>query len=482
MDQRLIGSRVAFFGGSFDPPHLGHLAVARAAMKALALDTVLFAPVGAQPLKPHGATASFAERVAMTRLAIAGEQGFALSLADAPRPSGAPNYTLETLLALRAKLPAGGALFCLMGADSFAALRFWHRAVEIPFAAPLIVASRPGQPYDDLMAQLPEGLEVVASAKTHRQADEIERRRYILRNADGELVPLYLLPGLQIEISATEIREQMQIRKQMGAAARLPAPEGPLLPAPVSAYIRAHRLYQNLPQPRQGATMILGETSHRMTTEAKQQTRILVQTAAAVCVDKKGEETRILELDPIDSGLSDFFLVTSASNDRQAIAIADEIEHRLKKDFGAFPNSVEGRRKGDWILLDYVDFVVHVFLAERREFYDIERLRKSARPLTPAEFDAELKAELAAKTVAVRKKATAKARPVAKAKLVAKKAPAKKATAKKAVKKTASAKKVLSVKKSVAPKAAAKKTTFVRKAKTVKPAAKKPAAKKRTQK
>jgi ribosome-associated protein len=150
-----------------------------------------------------------------------------------------------------------------------------------------------------------------------------------------------------------------------------------------------------------------------MTTEAKQQTRILVQAAAAACVDKKGEETRILELDPADSGLSDFFLVTSAANDRQAIAIADEIEHRLKKEFGVFPNSVEGRRKGDWVLLDYVDFVVHVFLAERRAFYDIERLRKSARPLTPAEFDAELKAELAAKTVAVRKKATAKAKPVA---------------------------------------------------------------------
>ena len=154
-----------------------------------------------------------------------------------------------------------------------------------------------------------------------------------------------------------------------------------------------------------------------MTTDTKQQTRILVQTAAAVCIDKKGEETRILELDPIDSGLSDFFLVTSASNDRQAIAIADEIEHRLKKEFGVFPNSVEGRRKGDWILLDYVDFVVHVFLVERRAFYDIERLRKSARPLTPAEFDAELKNALAAKTLAARSKARAKkppAKPAAK--------------------------------------------------------------------
>jgi ribosome-associated protein len=145
------------------------------------------------------------------------------------------------------------------------------------------------------------------------------------------------------------------------------------------------------------------------TTEALQQTRILVQTAAQACEDKKGEDTRILELDPIDSGLSDFFLVTSASNDRQAIAIADEIEHRLKKEFGVYPNSVEGRRQGDWVLLDYIDFVVHVFRAERRAFYDIERLRKSARPLTPAEFDSELKAALAAKTLAARGKAKSKA-------------------------------------------------------------------------
>jgi ribosome-associated protein len=173
-----------------------------------------------------------------------------------------------------------------------------------------------------------------------------------------------------------------------------------------------------------------------------QQTRILVQAAAAACEDKKGEDTRILELDPIDSGLSDFFLVTSATNDRQAIAIADEIEHRLKREFGALPNSVEGRRQGEWILLDYVDFVVHVFLAERRAFYDIERLRKSARPISPAEFDAELKAALAEKTRTARTKhpVSTEAAP-AKAKKAAKKATprpaAKKAAAKKSPAKAA---------------------------------------------
>ena len=179
--------------------------------------------------------------------------------------------------------------------------------------------------------------------------------------------------------------------------------------------------------------MNLHKGTHSRMTNPTLQTQLMVQTAAAACEDKKALDTRILALDAADSGLADFFLVTSASNDRQAVAIADEIELQLKRKFGTYPKSVEGRRQGEWILLDYVDFVVHVFLSERRAFYDIERLRKSARPFTPEEFDAELKSELAAKTRAAR----AKSAPAAKKTAVKKSAPAKKAAAKKpAAKKT----------------------------------------------
>jgi ribosome-associated protein len=190
---------------------------------------------------------------------------------------------------------------------------------------------------------------------------------------------------------------------------------------------------------------------------AQKQTRALVQVAAAVCEDKKALDTRILELDAADSGLSDYFLVTSASNERQAVAIADEIELRLKREFGVYPNSVEGRRHGEWILLDYVDFVVHVFLSERRAFYDIERLRKSARPLTPEEFDAELKTELKDKTRAARTKAPVKARaasakPATKPKSATKtKKPAKRAkTVKKPAKKAAPRRKAAPLKRKAA--------------------------------
>lgn len=192
-----------------------------------------------------------------------------------------------------------------------------------------------------------------------------------------------------------------------------------------------------------------------MPIDKHQQTRVLVQAAAQACEDKKGSDTRILELDPADSGLADFFLVTSASNDRQSVAIADEIELRLKRNFGVYPNSVEGRRRGEWILLDYVDFVAHVFLADRRSFYDIERLRKSARPMTPAEFDEELKAALAEKTRAARSKAkpaAASKSPVAKPKTAA---GAKKAT--KTAKRTSGTKAARPAAKKSAPKKTAAK-------------------------
>jgi nicotinate-nucleotide adenylyltransferase len=252
MEQSAVGKRVAFFGGSFDPPHFGHLAVARAARAALELDTVLFVPVGAQPLKPMGSTAGFEDRVAMTRLAIAGEGGFEVSLADAPRPSGEPNFTLETLLSLRATIPREGVLFCLMGADSFLGLNGWHRATEIPFVAPLVVASRPGQKLEGMRSALPDGLTLEALPQTAQTEfrHQVEPAStsparanlevYLLRNARGESAPFFILPGLEVEISASQVREVIQ--DQSGASD--PLPEIALLPYAVLDYIRAHGLYR----------------------------------------------------------------------------------------------------------------------------------------------------------------------------------------------------------------------------------------------
>lgn len=235
------GRRVAFFGGSFDPPHLGHLAVARTARAALGLDTVLFAPVGAQPLKPDGSAAGFPDRLAMTCLAIGDEPGLAVSLADAPKPSGASNFTLETLQNLRAELPPDSALFCLMGADSFFSLRNWHRAAEIPFAAPLIVASRPGERLEDLSQVLPEGLTLDSALCADQNRSDLVIRSCLIRNPAGESTPFYVLPGLNVDVSATQVRDW--IRRQISPSSGASLVGQQLLPKAVLEYIRSHHLY-----------------------------------------------------------------------------------------------------------------------------------------------------------------------------------------------------------------------------------------------
>ena len=208
----------------------------------------------------------------------------------------------------------------------------------------------------------------------------------------------------------------------------------------------------------------------------------LLLAAAAACEDKKAEDIRILSLDPAESGLTDYFLICNGTNDRQNVAITDAIEIKLKHDFGTMPNSVEGRRQGEWILMDYVDFIVHVFSAEKRAFYGLERLRKSATSLSVADLNAELKAAIAATRSKASKKAPAEVTPAKKAtatKAVAKKASATKVPATKAaatVKKSAAKKAVGTkavAKKAAAPAKAAKKAP----AKATKAAA--PAAKKK---
>jgi ribosome-associated protein len=177
----------------------------------------------------------------------------------------------------------------------------------------------------------------------------------------------------------------------------------------------------------------------------------LLLAAAAACEDKKAEDIRILALDPAESGLSDYFLICNGTNDRQNVAITDEVEIRLKREFGVYPNSVEGRRQGEWILMDYVDFIVHVFSEEKRAFYGLERLRKTATTISIAELNADVTERLAASRAKSAKKSTHK-----------KAAPAKKATPAKAPAKTAAAKKTPA---KAAKKAAAKKLAPAKKTK-----------------
>lgn len=215
--------KIGFFGGSFDPPHRGHIALARLAIERLGLDRVLLAPVGVQPLKRDRPRAGFGHRVAMTRLAIEGQPGLDVSLVDAPHPDNRPNYTLDTIRALRASLEGENRIYFVMGADSFLTIGQWHRAADLLFACDMVVAARPGFDLDRLTAALPE------SVSAERTGPDV----LTLHNGAGRTSHLHLLPDLAERASATEIREALEHRESVDA----------MLDPRVEAYIREHGLY-----------------------------------------------------------------------------------------------------------------------------------------------------------------------------------------------------------------------------------------------
>jgi len=131
-----------------------------------------------------------------------------------------------------------------------------------------------------------------------------------------------------------------------------------------------------------------------------------VSAAIQACLDKKAEELSILEMEKGSGAFTDYFVLCSGTNPRQIQAIADEVEMRLKG-AGLRPTHVEGYNQAEWVLIDYVDFVVHVFSEKARRFYDLERLWKSARKLGPSDLKAPArkpKLEVAARTSAAKKK------------------------------------------------------------------------------
>ncbi len=211
---------LGILGGTFDPVHLAHLALAHAALDRLGLAQVRWIPAG-QP--PHRAAPRVvaADRLAMVRAAIAAEPRFVLDASEAE--SAAPSYTVHTLERLRRELGPARPLVLLMGADAFRGLPGWHRWEEIFDLAHIAVATRPGFPLDDLPAPLVERF----ARCRHAEAD--------FHQAPAGIIHVFeLVAGT---VSATEARTLI-------AAGAPDAKLRELLPAPVLDYIHQHHLYR----------------------------------------------------------------------------------------------------------------------------------------------------------------------------------------------------------------------------------------------
>jgi len=145
------------------------------------------------------------------------------------------------------------------------------------------------------------------------------------------------------------------------------------------------------------------EDGFRMRVHEQNELRSHVALAVRACLDKKAENIIVLQLDEQASGFTDYFVVASGSNPRQVQAIADDVDQKLSA-AGVQPKHREGHDQADWILMDYVDFVVHIFSESARKFYDLERLWKSARRLELTDLEKPTRRPAAAKGI---KRATA---------------------------------------------------------------------------
>jgi nicotinate-nucleotide adenylyltransferase len=227
---------IGLFGGTFDPTHRGHIALARAAEEKFSLRQIHFVPANVPPHKQKQPLTPYLHRFTMLSLATAGNKNWIPSLLEAPeglnlepgkKPAG-PNYSIDTVRKLGASRKSSDRVFLLIGIDAFLQIQTWHEPLALFTECAFIVASRPGHSLADVANALPETLRPKSAAtgpfKKHP--------------AKGDLllpgVTVHLLDGLQHAISATAIRE----------AAKAGRPLGKLVDPAVADYIKKQNLYR----------------------------------------------------------------------------------------------------------------------------------------------------------------------------------------------------------------------------------------------
>lgn len=228
---------IGLFGGTFDPVHRGHIALARAALDLYKLHRIYFVPANVPPHKQRQPHLSFVHRYAMLVLATAQEKAFVPSLLEAPEelPEGKrkerqerPNYTIDTVRRLKQSFKNSDKLFLLIGMDAFADIAKWYQAEALFRECDFVVASRPGYSLADVANALPESL---------RPRPEVTKP-FQKQAASGDLVlkgaTLHLMPDLHQPASATAIREAAAAGKPMGR----------FLDPAVAEYIKKMGLYR----------------------------------------------------------------------------------------------------------------------------------------------------------------------------------------------------------------------------------------------
>ncbi|MBA3912658.1 MAG: nicotinate (nicotinamide) nucleotide adenylyltransferase [Acidobacteriales bacterium] len=228
---------IGLFGGTFDPIHRGHIALAAAAREKFDLGRILLVPTNLPPHR-HEPNASYFHRYAMVALASAGDKTLIPSLLEAPgtgtvagkptKPALAPvNYSIDTVRRLKRELKKSDRLFFLIGIDAFREIALWHEAVALLRECEFVVASRPGFSLADVANSLPEAIRPAAHVT----------KPFAKAAAVGDLIltgaTVRMLEGVNVPVSSTAVRQSVASRK----------PIAKFVGDPVADYIKKIGLY-----------------------------------------------------------------------------------------------------------------------------------------------------------------------------------------------------------------------------------------------
>lgn len=334
---KIAEKKIGIFGGSFNPPHLGHVNAVTTVVKKIGLDRVHIIPAFQNPLKRpiEGATAE--DRLNMVQLAFE-TYGSQYIIDDREISRKGKSYTVDTILEFR-KEHSADSLHLILGLDAYEDFGSWKDYTKILENVNLVVVTRPGCHIPHSIDELPAAIKPMVVAFDFNFV-ELSTGRNI------QFVSLN-----DIEISGAELRKKIRANRNTEK----------YLPLSVENYIKEKGLYKPI-----GSKVGDYEKFTRF------------------CVDyllsKKSINIRAFDLRNLQAP-SEFTLVTSGTSTRHTVSLAENLIQAVKEEYGVYPQSLEGIEEGRWVLVDYGSLIVHFFYDFVRNEYQLEKLWKDGKEI-----------------------------------------------------------------------------------------------------
>jgi nicotinate-nucleotide adenylyltransferase len=329
--------RVGIFGGSFNPPHMGHLNSLQTVLKKGGLDQIRIVPAAQNPLKVPTEGPAPEQRLAMTKLAIQG-WGESFVVDDQELKRGGKSYTIETIKNIRKTVDADD-LFLILGLDKLEELDQWKSSADLIKEANIIFTSRPGFQFPQSEDDLPSFIK--------KEVADFDFNFIELKTGRN----IQFLKLEDVPASATELRKWIRIGKNVSK----------YIPLSVETYIKENKLY-------------------KAPGDKIKDYSIFAKFCADILFSKKAINVRGFDLRQM-SAPSEFTLVASGTSTRHAASLGENLMRAVKEEFNIFPQSVEGIDEGRWVVIDYGSLIAHIFYDFVRQEYSIENLWKEAKDM-----------------------------------------------------------------------------------------------------